>query len=589
VEFFGGSMNLNETGSYMDSPLFKEAMGHFWVGKWNEGFLKLAEVEKKFPMQPDLRTLRQEMEVRSHISEYEIEENRQNRLHNLAKNSLRFFLTLLMVVVVFFAISTYSGWIQGQIAKAQSNLSQNMQQAQLAIEFRNAQQLIIAGKSDEALTAFESIKTKNPDFPGLTEAIDRAQALKDVEIQYSQAMNLLQVGDSAQALDILKEISQKMPNYRDVSLQIKSLQTQSEKNSVLQQADQAFSEGRYEDAVSNYESLRLMDPSFQTSHVEENLFQSYVQAAQMLLLSPVPSLETLRKIEGYFSNALALRPLDREALAARTQVRLVLEDSMIGEYVKQAQAALANAPDSLAAQQSAEQYLSMALAVRPNDPNILAQFQLAQAYIQAVDYFASSKWDAVIEQLEYVVGQQAGYANGTALQTLYDAYIARGTDNIAAGEYALALEDFQRSAVLAQQLADSGSLSFEAQTMIAEAQGLLNHFQEAVLIYQDAINTIGLRERIVALQNSLTETLTNAEYSSSVGDYQSAFYAYRSVIRNRVRAYDQTTVVTIKSGDYLSMLAHRYNTTVAAILAANQMNNQPRLTPNTQLIIPTLP
>jgi len=573
----------------MDSPLFKEAMGHFWVGKWSEGFLKLAEVEKKFPMQPDLRTLRQEMEVRSHISEYEIEENKQKRLHNLAKNSLRFFLTLLIVLVAFFAISTYSGWIQGQIAKAQSNLSQNMQQAQLTIEFRNAQQLIIAGKSDEALTAFESIKTKNPDFPGLTDAIDRAQALKDVEIQYSQAMNLLQVGDSAQALDILKEISQKMPNYRDVSLQIKSLQTQSEMSSVLQQADLAFAEGRYEDAVSNYESLRLMDPSFQTSHVEENLFQSYVQAAQMLLLSPVPSLETLRKIEGYFSNALALRPLDREALAARTQVRLVLQDSMIGEYVKQAQAALANAPDSMAAQQSAEQYLSMALAVRPNDPNVLAQFQLAQAYIQAVDNFASSKWDSVIEQLEYVVGQQAGYANGTALQTLYDAYIARGTDNIAAGEYALALEDFQRSAVLAQQLPDSESLSFEAQTMIAEAQGLLNHFQEAVLIYQDALNTIGLRERIVALQNSLTETLTNAEYSSSVGDYQSAFYAYRSVIRNRVRAYDQTTVVTIKSGDYLSMLAHRYNTTVAAILAANQMNNQPRLTPNTQLIIPTLP
>jgi len=589
VEFFGGSMNLNETGSYMDSPLFKEAMGHFWVGKWSEGFSKLAEVEKKFPMQPDLRTLRQEMEVRSHVSEYEIEENKQKRLHNLAKNSLRFFLIVLIVVVAFLAISTYSGWIQGKITKAQSDLSQNMQQVQLSIEFRNAQQLIIAGKSDEALTALESIKTKNPDFPDLTEAIERAQALKDVEIQYSQAMNLLQVGDSAQALDILKGISQKMPNYRDVSLQIQSLQTQSEMSSVLQQADLAFSEGRYEDAVSNYESLRLMDPSFETSHVEENLFQSYVQAAQMLLLSPVPSLETLRKIEGYFSNALALRPLDREALAARTQVRLVLEDSMIGEYVKQAQAVLVNAPDSLAAQQSAQQYLSMALAVRPNDPSILAQFQLAQAYIQAVNNFASSKWDSVIEQLEYVVGQQAGYANGTALQTLYDAYIARGTDNIAAGEYALALEDFQRSAVLAQQLSDSQSLSFEAQTMIAEAQGLLNHFQEAVLIYQDAINTIGLRERIVALQNSLTETLTNAEYSSSVGDYQSAFYAYRSVIRNRVRAYDQTTVITIKSGDYLTMLAHRYNTTVAAILAANQMNNQPRLTPNTQLIIPTLP
>ena len=449
--------------------------------------------------------------------------------------------------------------------------------------------MIIAGKSDEALIAYENIKAKNPEFPGLTDAIAQAQALKDIEIQYTQAMSLLQLGDSAQALVLLQDISQKMPNYRDVSLQVKSLQTQSEMTSVMQQADQAFAEGRYEDALSGYESLRLMDSSYQTGHVEDYLFQSYVKAAESLLAEPVPSMETLKKIDTYFSKALALRPLDREALAARTQVRLVIEDGMIGDYVSQAQAALASAPDSLEAQQLAEKYLGMALAVRPNDPNVLIQFQLAQAFIQAVSDFASSKWDLVIEQLETVIGQQAGYASGTAIQTLYDAYIARGSDYIAAGEYALALEDFQRSAVLAQQLTDSESLSFEAQIMIAEAQGLLNHFQEAVLIYQDALNTIGLLERIVALQNSLTDTLIIAEYTSSVSDYQSSFYAYRNLVRNRVRAYDQTTVVTIKSGDYITLLAHRYNTTVAAILSANKMNNQPRLTPNTQLIIPTLP
>lgn len=582
-------MSLNETESYLKSPLFQEAMDHFRVGKWEEGFTKLGEVEKNYPMEPDLRTIRQEMDVRARITRYEMEENKQRKLHQLGKYSLRSFVTLVVLVVAFFTISTYSGWIQGQIVKAQSEVSENMLQAQLAVEYRNAQQLIIAGKSDEALIAYENIKAKNPEFPGLTDAIAQAQALKDIEIQYTQAMSLLQLGDSAQALVLLQDISQKMPNYRDVSLQVKSLQTQSEMTSVMQQADQAFAEGRYEDALSGYESLRLMDSSYQTGHVEDYLFQSYVKAAEALLAEPVPSMETLKKIDTYFSKALALRPLDREALAARTQVRLVIEDGMIGDYVSQAQAALASAPDSLEAQQLAEKYLGMALAVRPNDPNVLIQFQLAQAFIQAVSDFASSKWDLVIEQLETVIGQQAGYASGTAIQTLYDAYIARGSDYIAAGEYALALEDFQRSAVLAQQLTDSESLSFEAQIMIAEAQGLLNHFQEAVLIYQDALNTIGLRERIVALQNSLTDTLIIAEYTSSVSDYQSSFYAYRNLVRNRVRAYDQTTVVTIKSGDYITLLARRYNTTVAAILSANQMNNQPRLTPNTQLIIPTLP
>jgi tetratricopeptide (TPR) repeat protein len=586
---FGGSMGFNVIESYLQSPLFHEAMERFQVGKWKAGFTKLSEVEKIFPTAPDLRSIRQEMEVRSRIDEYEIEENKQQRRHQLLKYGSRIFVALVILLVGFFAISTYSEWIQGQIVKAQSDISQNMLQTELGVEFRNAKQLLNAGKSDEALAVYDSIKAENPEFPGLNDAIAQAQALKDIEVKYTQAMDLLQLGDSAQALALLQEISQKMPNYRDVSLQIKNLQTTTEMTSVMQLADQALSEERYEDALSGYESLRLMDPFFQTSHVEDNLFISYVHAAQALLAEPVPSIEILKKIDDYFSKALALKPLDRDALAARTQVRLVIEDSMIGDYVNQAQTALANAPDSLEAQQIAEQYLAMALAVRPNDPNVLLQFQLADAYIQAVNDFASSKWDLVIDQLEYVIGQQAGYANGTAIQTLYDAYIARGSDFIAAGEYALALEDFQRSAVLAQQLPESDQLSFEAQTMIAEAQGLLNHFQDAVLIYKDALNSIGLRERIAGLQNSLTETLISAEYTAGIGDYESAFYAYRNLVRNRVSAYDQSTVVTIKNGDYITMLAHRYNTTVAAILSANAMNNQPRLTPNTELIIPTLP
>ncbi|OGN93472.1 MAG: hypothetical protein A2Z71_04435 [Chloroflexi bacterium RBG_13_50_21] len=582
-------MSSKEIGSYMDSPTFHEAMGHFRVGRWEEGLLKLGKVEKDFPMATDLRGIRQEMEVRARISDYEVDENKHNRAQNFRKVTTRILLSLVILFGAFAAIITYSGWIQGQIARAQSSFSQNMQQAELTIELRNAQQLMIAGKPDEALTAYEAIKVKNPEFPGLTESITQAQALRDVEVQYTQAMNLLQVGDSAQALDLLQQISQKMPNYRDVSLQIKSLQTQTEMTSVLQQADMAYSEGRYEDAVSRYESLRIMDPTFQISSLEENLFQSYIKAAQALLLSAVPTTETLKKVDDYFSRALAIKPLDREALAARTQVRSVIEDGIINDYVNQAQSALASAPDSLEAQQLAEHFLSLALGVSPNDPSVLLQFQLAQTYVQAVNAFSSSKWDTVIEQLEFVIEQQAGYANGTALQTLYDAYIARGSDYVASGEYALALDDFQRSAVLAQNLDDSDPLSFEAQIMIGEAQGSLNHFQQAVGIYQDALNTIGLRERINGLQNTLTDTLSYADYLANAGDFQSAFYAYQKLIRNRVQAYDQTVVVTVKNGDYISMLARRYNTTVAAILSANDMNNQPRLSPNTQLIIPTLP
>jgi tetratricopeptide (TPR) repeat protein len=582
-------MDFNQAESYMRSPLFNEAMEYFRRGKWDEGFSKFDEVQKEYPTEPELRAIRQEMEVRARISNYEHDEIRRNRIRKVSVYGVRTVVVVGILAVLFLAVSTYYGWIKGQVENAQLEFSKSMMLAELTIEFRNAQQLMTAGKSDEALQKYASIQEKNPDFPGLSQAITDAQNLKDVETQYTQAMNLLQTGDSAQALAMLTEINQKMPNYRDVSLQVKNLQTESQMSSVLQQADQAYLEGRYEDALSGYESLRLMDPSYQAAHIENNLFYSYVNAAQGMLSEPVPSMDTLRKIDDYFSKALALRPQDRDALAARTQVRLSIEDGLIGDYLNQAAAALTVAPDSMEAQKKAEQFLAMALAVRPNDPDIMTSYKVAQSFIQAVSDFSRSNWDGVIEQLEYVMANNPSYGDGTATQTLYDAYIARGSDYVASGEYALALADFQRAAVLAQQLENSESQSFEAQISIAEAQGLLNHFEDAVHIYQDALITVGLHERIAGLHNSLSDTLTYADYLATLGNYQSAFYAYRKLVQSRVNAYNQDTVVTVKSGDYLSMLAHRYNTTVAAILAANGMSNQPRISPDTKLIIPTLP
>ena len=45
-------MSSNGSESYLKYPLFQEAMGHFQVGKWEDGFLKLGEIEKIYPFEP---------------------------------------------------------------------------------------------------------------------------------------------------------------------------------------------------------------------------------------------------------------------------------------------------------------------------------------------------------------------------------------------------------------------------------------------------------------------------------------------------------------------------------------------------------
>jgi hypothetical protein len=60
-------------------------------------------------------------------------------------------------------------------------------------------------------------------------------------------------------------------------------------------------------------------------------------------------MQTLKKIDDYFSKALSLRPQDRD-LAARTQVLISIEDGLIGDYLSQDRSVLAAAPDSIEAQ-----------------------------------------------------------------------------------------------------------------------------------------------------------------------------------------------------------------------------------------------
>jgi hypothetical protein len=60
-------------------------------------------------------------------------------------------------------------------------------------------------------------------------------------------------------------------------------------------------------------------------------------------------------------------------------------------------------------------------------------------------------------------------------------------NNIVIGDYNDALEDAQNAALIATESPDSLLRLYESQLLVAEAQGLFSNFQEAVLIYQAAV------------------------------------------------------------------------------------------------------
>ena len=577
-----------ETESYYQSPLFREAMNHFQTGQWEEGLNRLAEVEKKYPLNLELRTLRQEMQVRSRMEEYEIEDDKRAMRKKVMYYLTRIGVGVLLILVIYFSASTYFKWIQQRWQNTLQDFNAQVVEVEAAVKYRNAQELLQAGYASDALQMFEELADSNPELEGLETYVNEAKVLKGVGERYAEALSLMKTGDQQGALDIFKAIEEERPLYRDVTLQIQTLESQVQLSDVLSKADEAYTQGDWEAALTAYETIRAVDANYKVDHVVEQLYQSYLKAADKVLLEPSPTLEALQAAESYFSRALSLRPQDMLTLSRRAEVRNTIETRLVNKYLEDAEAALVGQADSLTALRVAQEYFVKALDLRPGDATVLIKFQLAQNYLAAIDAYWKSAWEDVISFMGEVVAQEPDYAEGTARQALYEALISRGDNFNAAGEYLLALEDFQRAAILARQMPNSTTGEFEAQTRIAEAKGLLGAYQDAVLIYQAALDTAGLRGPILSSDTTLASDLRNAEAYAIQYDYRTAFNLYRKVMLDWVTAVASETY-SVQAGDYLPMLARRYNTTVSAILAANGMTAQIQLEPNTELNIPTTP
>ena len=207
---------------------------------------------------------------------------------------------------------------------------------------------------------------------------------------------------------------------------------------IFDQAEMHNLAQEWQQAATGYENLRVLDPIVQSEIVEDRLFTSYVNAARKVLVRQADSLEALKVAESYFRKALVLRP----------------------------------------------QY-----------PEIKTERELARFYLDAQENFIKGRWTDVIAGLEVINSKDPDYATGTALQTLYEAYVARGDNRMKNSEYEFALEDFQRAVILAEEDPQAVLRLYEAQLKAADAQGAQDNYESAVLLYRSAVELSKLRLR----------------------------------------------------------------------------------------------
>ena len=573
--------------SQQEFEVFQEAMHHFQNASWAEGHALLDSLIERDPLNSDIRSLKSDMSLRERFEAQEIRENKILFKKKLTTTIVRSFILLMIVVVTVVLVVIYSNGMEETANRVHVSQEQTISTQKIDNDVKNALQLIEGGHFQYAKQMLQEVKVSHPDYPNIDLYIRQAEEIERYDAVYESANKAYAGNDFSKAYELYGQVSAWSPYYKDVKQKISQLETQFNQENLYQQAESDFAQGDYISAISMYEQIKSINPDFRTADIDDHLFQSYLLAAEAVVSQDTESLTALETAEIYFKKALSLRPQDDDTSQRRAKARKAFEVRLANSYVEQAQSALLAQADSITALKNAEVYLSKALELVPADQSIRNQRDLAGKYLQAMDSFDAGAYDDVIVLLEEVVKIDPDYASHTAAQGLYEAYMARARNSMAAGIFDSALSDLQKAVEITHLMPGAVMQEFEGQRRIADLLGLQGNYEDALLVFRFAIELSDFGNLIQENKPELITTLNKASELADAGKYRDAYLAYREILISAENFYSQTNYV-VSDGDYLLQIARKYNTTVQAIMEANQIQATSLL--NRQiLIIPVFP
>lgn len=581
-------MNTPKSVAYQKNPDYLAASTHFQKGEWEAGLAALEAVISQYPTHRELPLLRDEILLKQQLDADEVIDVQVERRKRSIKVGARLGLFVLAIVFVFLGVQTFSSWILNQWNNIQSGILTDFQNVELAMQYRDAQSYLLANQPQAAQEIYLAILETEPNFPGLETLSANITSMLAYQSRYDQAVQSRADGDSLNALEQFQEIHNENPNFLDVAIQIQEIKGDLYLLEILEQAEAAYEDQDWELAASQYESIRAIAPDYQTNLVDQRLVRSYMNMATNILESEEESPEALQEAESYFRKVMVLNPRDEALLAEQNRIKDQFKNRLFEVYLQAARDAVVGQEDSLKALEIARSYYNSALLLKPNDPTATLEQKMAEAYLQAQIDFGAGLVNPAIQNLEFIYSSYPAYANGTAIQTLYECYMTRGSAYSATGELEPALVDYQKAAEVASQIETSVLKLYFAKVKIAETEGVLNNYAVAVNNYQEAVAMVDLEPILDEQDRELSYLLGEAQRYAEIEWYRTAYRLFRRVLPATDLILDKGEIVVIKEGDYLSSLANTYGTTVQEIVKANALPNAANIQMGQEIIIPTL-
>ncbi|HRJ42422.1 MAG TPA: hypothetical protein PL105_11105, partial [Caldilineaceae bacterium] len=239
------------------------------------------------------------------------------------RKRISYLLIGLLVIVVLFG-----GW--GVYTRLVLPAQEQQRQRSLIEEMiEKARSALTGANYVMAAELFGQVLEKQPDMLEAEKGHKEAQRQIELAAAYDDSLRLLSEGKTDAALEGLRGIQSVAPGYRDVGKQIDRILRQGEMGALFVQAEGHYQAERWTESIPLFARIRQSNQGFESAVVEQHLYESYVNLADMRSGLGGLSETEIDEIAQLYRLALSLRPKDRESRLHEQMLNQYLQSMML--------------------------------------------------------------------------------------------------------------------------------------------------------------------------------------------------------------------------------------------------------------------
>ena len=557
--------NQNEVFEFSSDPEYLKLIEHYQKAEFSTCEKLLESLEQRYPGQLELRTIRQDLEMKGSVNNLNTEIWKKEARAK-GKSTLRLILFALVAIIGIGAVFFASSLLILKNKPVEVTPDVNSQLDQL---FSQAEQLLQSGQASSALAVVLKVRALDPDDQRLPDLIEQTNTLLEYEAHYRAALGLIEQGKDQEALNALKLLESERAGMWDIPQRIAAMEKEMQIAELLKAGDAAYQRQDWSGVIEAYEGALVLNQRLDDTMMKEQLLFAYLNRIIGMLQSDNTSVEDINLSEQYYRKAVTLIPQNKEFVSQRENLQQISRDLLLKKYTQLAKSKLNDKKQTTATINEAIYYLTKASNLNPDDSGLLADLIIANNYQLAFSSFIDMNWLQAIASAQAVVDAKADFAGGNASALLYEAYYALGKQNYNSGLYLDARENLEKAEIIAWADGDNRLKIFQVQVLLGDSIGKVDDFENAVSYYQYALNAINYGEK-VANRSDLLNQYQAAEQLAAAGDYRGAYDAFQSVI-GAIDAIYTISEVEVGSGVCLALFANENLSTLDAILKANDL------------------